>query len=181
MKESAKNNTLSLVTAALFTALIVVCSQIAIPMPTQVSLTLQTFGVALCGYVLGVKWGLASIITYVLLGTVGVPVFSGFRGGVQVLFGASGGVIFGFIYIVLLCGISLLVKNKGLKLLLGLGGLVICHIIGIIQFAIVYKTDIISSFLMVSAPYLIKDIISVALAFFLSLYIRKLLSKIHYS
>ena len=179
MKESAKNHTLGLVTAALFTALIVVCSQIAIPMPTQVSLTLQSFGVALCGYVLGVKWGLASIITYVLLGTVGVPVFSELKGGVQVLFGASGGFIFGFIFFVLLCGVSLLVKNKGLKLLLGLGGLAICHIIGIIQFAIVYKTDLISSFLMVSAHYLIKDIILVTGAFFLSLYIRKLLAKIH--
>lgn len=179
MEESAKNNTLSLVTAALFTALTVVCSQIAIPMPTQVSLTLQTFAVALCGYVLGVKWGLASIITYVLLGTVGVPVFSGFKGGVQVLFGASGGFIFGFILFAALCGVSLLVKNKGLKLLCGFGGLVICHIIGIIQFAVVYKTDLISSFLMVSAPYLIKDIISVAAAFFLSLYIRRLLAKIH--
>lgn len=179
MEESAKNNTLSLVTAALFTALTVVCSQIAIPMPTQVSLTLQTFAVALCGYVLGVKWGLASIITYVLLGTVGVPVFSGFKGGVQVLFGASGGFIFGFMLFAALCGVSLLVKNKGLKLLCGFGGLVICHIIGIIQFAVVYKTDLISSFLMVSAPYLIKDIISVAAAFFLSLYIRRLLAKIH--
>lgn len=179
MKESAKKNTLSLVTAALFTALTVVCSQIAIPMPTQVSLTLQTFAVALCGYVLGIKWGLASIITYVLLGTVGIPVFSGFKGGVQVLFGASGGFIFGFIFFVLLCGVSLLVKNKALKLIIGLGGLVICHILGVIQFAVVYKTDLISSFLMVSAPYLIKDVISVAAAFFLSLYIRKLLTKIH--
>lgn len=179
MKESAKNNTLSLVTAALFTALTVVCSQIAIPMPTQVSLTLQTFAVALCGYVLGIKWGLASIITYVLLGTVGVPVFSGFKGGAQVLFGASGGFIFGFIFFVLLCGISLTFKNKVLKLLCGLGGLAICHILGVIQFAVVYKTDLISSFLMVSAPYLIKDVISVAAAFFLSLYIRKLLAKIH--
>ena len=179
MKESAKKNTLSLVTAALFTALTVVCSQIAIPMPTQVSLTLQTFAVALCGYVLGIKWGLASIITYVLLGTVGVPVFSGFKGGAQVLFGASGGFIFGFIFFVLLCGISLTFKNKVLKLLCGLGGLAICHILGVIQFAVVYKTDLISSFLMVSAPYLIKDVISVAAAFFLSLYVRKLLAKIH--
>lgn len=179
MKESAKKNTLSLVTAALFTALTAVCSQIAVPMPTQVALTLQTFAVALCGYVLGIKWGLASIITYILLGTVGVPLFSGFKGGPQVLFGASGGFIFGFILFVLLCGVSLLIKNKALKLVLGLGGLALCHILGIIQFAVVYKTDIISSFLMVSAPYLIKDVISVAAAFFLSIYIRKLLSKIH--
>ena len=179
MKESAKKNTLSLVTAALFTAIIAVCSQIAVPMPTQVSLTLQTFAVALCGYVLGIKWGLASIIIYVLLGTVGVPVFSGFKGGVQVLFGASGGFIFGFILFTLLCGVSLLINNKALKLLVGLGGLVVCHVLGVIQFAVVYKTDIVSSFLMVSAPYLIKDVISVAAAFFLSLYVRKLLAKIH--
>ena len=179
MKESAKKNTLSLVTAALFTALTAVCSQIAVPMPTQVALTLQTFAVALCGYVLGIKWGLASIITYILLGTVGVPLFSGFKGGPQVLFGPSGGFIFGFILFVLLCGVSLLIKNKALKLVLGLGGLLVCHILGIIQFAVVYKTDIISSFLMVSAPYLIKDVISVAAAFFLSIYIRKLLTKIH--
>lgn len=179
MKESAKKNTLNLVTAALFTALTAVCSQIAVPMPTQVALTLQTFAVALCGYVLGIKWGLASIITYILLGTVGVPLFSGFKGGPQVLFGPSGGFIFGFILFVLLCGVSLLIKNKALKLVLGLGGLALCHILGIIQFAVVYKTDIISSFLMVSAPYLIKDVISVAAAFFLSIYIRKLLSKIH--
>ena len=180
MKESAKKNTLSLVTAALFAALTAVCSQIAVPMPTQVALTLQTFAVALCGYVLGIKWGLASIITYILLGTVGVPLFSGFKGGPQVLFGPSGGFIFGFILFVLLCGVSLLIKNKALKLVLGLGGLALCHILGIIQFAVVYKTDIISSFLMVSAPYLIKDVISVAAAFFLSIYIRKLLSKIHF-
>ena len=179
MKESAKKNTLNLVTAALFTALTAVCSQIAVPMPTQVALTLQTFAVALCGYVLGIKWGLASIITYILLGTVGVPLFSGFKGGPQVLFGPSGGFIFGFILFVLLCGVSLLITNKAFKLVLGLGGLSVCHILGIIQFAVVYKTDIISSFLMVSAPYLIKDVISVAAAFFLSIYIRKLLSKIH--
>ena len=179
MKESAKKNTLNLVTAALFTALTAVCSQIAVPMPTQVSLTLQTFAVALCGYVLGIKWGLASIITYIILGTVGVPLFSGFKGGPQVLFGPSGGFIFGLILFVLLCGVSLLIKNKALKLVLGLGGLLVCHILGIIQFAVVYKTDIISSFLMVSAPYLIKDVISVAAAFFLSIYIRKLLTKIH--
>lgn len=179
MNESAKKNTLSLVIAAMFTAITVVCSQIAIPMPTQVSLTLQTFAVALCGYVLGIKWGLASIITYVLLGTVGVPVFSGFKGGIQVLFGASGGFIFGFIFFVGLCGASFLIKSKALKLLIGLGGLAVCHILGVIQFAVVYKTDLISSFLMVSAPYMIKDLISVAAAFFLSLYIRKLLVKIH--
>ena len=104
MKENAKKRTLRLITAALFTAITAVLSQTAIPTPFDVPLTLQTFAVALCGYVLGVKWGLASIAAYILLGTVGVPVFSGFRGGVQVLFGATGGFIFGFLFLTGLCG-----------------------------------------------------------------------------
>ena len=79
MKENAKKRTLRLITAALFTAITAVLSQTAIPTPFDVPLTLQTFAVALCGYVLGVKWGLASTAAYILLGTVGVPVFSGDR------------------------------------------------------------------------------------------------------
>ena len=87
MKENAKKRTLRLITAALFTAITAVLSQTAIPTPFDVPLTLQTFAVALCGYVLGVKWGLASTAAYILLGTVGVPVFSGaFRGDRRIYF-----------------------------------------------------------------------------------------------
>ena len=172
-------NTKKLILSALFTAIVAVFSQIVFKLPFGVPITMQTFAVALCGFFLGANYGMLSIIAYILLGAIGVPVFSSFGAGFTVLFGASGGFIFGFILFAALCGVSLLIKNKGLKLLCGLGGLTVCHIIGIIQFAVVYKTDLISSFLMVSAPYLIKDIISVAAAFFLSLYIRKLLAKIH--
>ena len=93
-----KKRILNITFAALFTAITAALSQAAIPTPFGVPLTLQTFAVALCGYVLGIKWGLASIITYILLGVFGVPVFSGFKGGAQVLFGATGGFIFGFLF-----------------------------------------------------------------------------------
>lgn len=178
MNQSAKQNTLSLVTAAFFTALTAVCSQISIPMPTEVPLTLQTFAVALCGYVLGVKWGLASIAAYILLGLAGVPVFAGFKGGIQSLFAASGGFIYGFILFTLFCGLSFFVSGKPLKICLGFAGLALCHLTGIIHFAVVYKTGFIPAFLTVSMPYLIKDIVSVILAFFISLYIRKRIGKI---
>ena len=98
MKENTRKRTLNLIMAALFTAITAVLSQTAIPTPFDVPLTLQTFAVALCGYALGVKWGLASIATYILLGVCGVPVFSGFKSGAQVLFGATGGFIFGFLF-----------------------------------------------------------------------------------
>ena len=86
MSETKKTRTQKMILAALFTAVIAVLSQTAIPTPFDVPLTLQTFAVALCGYTLGIKWGVASVAAYILLGAVGVPVFSGFKGGAQVLF-----------------------------------------------------------------------------------------------
>ena len=179
MKENAKKRTLRLITAALFTAITAVLSQTAIPTPFDVPLTLQTFAVALCGYVLGVKWGLASTAAYILLGTVGVPVFSGFRGGVQVLFGATGGFIFGFLFLTGLCGVGVLIKNKYLKILPGFAGLAVCHLLGTVQYALIYKMEFVPAFLLVSAPYLLKDAISVVLAFLPAVYIKRLLLKMH--
>lgn len=178
MKENTKKGTLNLILAALFTAVTAVLSQTAIPTPFDVPLTLQTFAVALCGYVLGIKWGLASISAYILLGMAGVPVFSGFKGGVHVLFGATGGFILGFIFLTLLCGTSDLIKNKYIKCLPGFLGLAVCHLFGTAQYALIYKIAFAPAFLLVSAPYLIKDVLSVAAAFLLSLYIKKLIKKI---
>lgn len=178
MNENIKKRTVNLVLAALFTAVTAVLSQTAIPTPFDVPLTLQTFAVALCGYTLGIKWGMASITAYILLGTVGVPVFSGFKGGANVLFGATGGFIFGFLLLVLLCGLSHIIKNKYLKFLPGLAGLALCHLWGTAQYAVIYKMQIIPAFLLVSAPYLVKDVLSVIAAYLLSVYIIKLIGKI---
>lgn len=57
-----------------------VLSQIQIPMPSGVPVTMQTFGVALCACVLGWKMGTASVAVYLLLGSFGVPVFAGLSG-----------------------------------------------------------------------------------------------------
>ena len=70
-----------MVQIAMFTAVVAVLSQIAIPMPSGVPVTLQTLAVALCGYVLGSKKGAVSLLVYALLGAVGAPVFANFKGG----------------------------------------------------------------------------------------------------
>lgn len=174
-----KKRILNITFAALFTAITAALSQAAIPTPFGVPLTLQTFAVALCGYVLGIKWGLASIITYILLGMFGVPVFSGFKGGAQVLFGATGGFIFGFLFLAAFCGAAEIIKNKYLKILPGFAGLAVCHLLGTVQYALIYKMEFIPAFLLVSAPYLLKDAISVVLAFLPAVYIKRLLLKMH--
>ena len=78
---------------ALFTALMAVCAWITIPF--AVPFTMQTFAVMLAAAVLGTRRALLSLILYLALGTVGIPVFSGFTGGFGVLAGPTGGYLIG--------------------------------------------------------------------------------------
>ncbi|MGN0619178.1 MAG: biotin transporter BioY [Ruminiclostridium sp.] len=182
--------TIDLVLIALFAAITAVLSQIAIPMPTGVPVTLQTFAVALCGYFLGAGKGAAALGVYLLIGAVGVPVYSGFKGGFQVLLGPTGGFIFGFIIMAFLCGLSFK-KAAGTKLspvlriAMGVAGVAACHLLGTLQYMIVTNVnpekagiDFITSFLLVSAPYLIKDIISVVVAYLISIPLIRATAKV---
>ena len=89
-------STLDLAYIAVGAALIAICSWISIPM--AVPFTLQTFAVFAILLLLGGKRGTMSILTYVIMGAIGLPVFSGFTGGVGVLLGKTGGYILGFIF-----------------------------------------------------------------------------------
>lgn len=169
--------TKEIVYIGMFAAVLAILSQISIPMPSGVPITLQTFAVALTGFVLSWKRGTISTLIYILIGAVGVPVFAGFRGGLQVLVSHTGGFIWGFIVMTLLCGIGIIMKDKIVGILLGLMGLAICHVFGVIQFTMVMKMSFWESFLLVSAPYLIKDVLSVIFAYIIGSQIRKSLLK----
>ena len=84
-----------MVLASLFASLMALCSWLSIPIP-PVAFTLQTFGVLLSLGVLGGKWGSVSVLLYLLLGLVGLPVFSGFRGGAGAFLDPTGGFLWGF-------------------------------------------------------------------------------------
>ena len=168
-----KVSTKSLVITGMSAAVIAVLAQIALPMPSGVPVTLQTFAIALTGAVLGAKLGTAAAGVYILLGAAGVPVFSGFSGGLAVLVGKTGGFIWGFLFLALLCGAGSMVKNKAVGCGLGVMGLAVCHLLGILQFQLLMNMGFAESAVLVSVPYLIKDVVSVAMAFVLRLQIRK--------
>lgn len=162
--EKQKNHTRQLAFTGLFTAVLAVLSVLQIPMPTGVPLTLQTFAVCLCGYVLGSRSGFMAAFLYVVIGAVGLPVFSGMKGGFGVLFGPTGGFLVGFLLLSALCGIGM---EQGKKLRywgFGVIGLIFCHICGAFGFSLVSGRSFLQSVLMVSAPYLLKDLISLAMA-----------------
>lgn len=95
-----KSKAYDLVLIALFAALMALCAWVTIPY--AVPFTMQTFGVFLALLLLGGKRGTICMAVYLLLGAVGLPVFSGFRGGVGALVGSTGGYLVGFIVSALL-------------------------------------------------------------------------------
>ncbi len=170
--------TYHIVSCALMSAIICVLSQISIPLPTGVSLTLQTFAVALCGYFLGIKYGTVSVCVFLALGALGIPVFSGFKGGIHILTaGLTGGFLWGFIFLSFFCGLGVhrMLKKHGfmIPVLFGVIGLLICHLCGVVQYSAISGIGFIQSILAVSVPFLIKDILSVAAAFFCARAISK--------
>ena len=83
-------------TVILGVALLFGCSQIAIPIQ-PVPITLQTVGVIFIILTYDTKKAIQTILTYVLLGIFGVPIFSGYRSGLAVILGPTGGYVLGFI------------------------------------------------------------------------------------
>ena len=89
---------------AMFTAVIIVAGMFNIPTGFHSPINLVDMFVILAGFLLGPKYGLLAIVTYILLGFVGVPVFSNFSAGWGVLASPRGGFIFSFIPAVLFVG-----------------------------------------------------------------------------
>ena len=173
-----KLKTTDIVYIAVCASLMAICSWISIPM--TVPFTLQTFAVFLTVGILGGKIGTITVLIYILLGAVGVPVFSGFAGGLQVLIGPTGGYIVGFILSALVMwGIE---KVAGKKLwILGISmvlGLIVCYVFGTIWFMVLYASQGKEITLAMALgwcviPFIIPDIIKIALALFMSKALRR--------
>ena len=82
-----------------------VISQLSIPMPNGVPITIQVFGIALIGVTLGWRLGCLSAVIYLLIGAVGLPVFANFGGGVSRLVSLTGGYLWSYPLMAALCGI----------------------------------------------------------------------------
>ncbi len=172
-------STTDMIIVSMFTAIMAVMAQISIPLPIGIPITLQTFGVVLCGKVLGHKKSVIALIIYIFLGVMGVPVFSNFTGGIGILLGKTGGFIIGFPIMAYIIGISNKWNNTIITVLLGIIGLAICHITGVLQFSFITKINITTSILLVSIPYIIKDLISLSVALILGKEISMRLNKLN--
>lgn len=169
--------TLDMTYIALLSVLLIVCTWISIP--TVVPFTLQTFAVFMALGLLGGKRGTLVVLVYLLLGAVGLPVFSGFRGGLGALTGATGGYLAGFLLTALLYwGMTrLLGERLWVSALAMVLGLVVCYAFGTAWFLVVYTQStgpltLGAALGMCVFPFVIPDLCKLGLALLLSRRLR---------
>ena len=156
-----------MVLASLFASLTALCSWLSVPMP-PVAVTLQTFALLLALGVLGGKWGSVSILLYLLLGFIGLPVFSGFRGGAAAFLDPTGGFLWGFLAGALVYWIL----EKAGSLPAMVFAQLTCYICGCWWFAR-YSGSLSAAILACVAPYLVPDGIKLWLAYTMSKKLKK--------
>ena len=161
-------NTKYMTRAALFAALTAICAWISIPV-ADIGFTMQTFGVFLTLGVLGGKWGTVSILIYLLLGVVGMPVFSGFRGGMGMLLGVTGGYLWGFLF----SGLTYWLLERFGKLPAMIAAMAVCYLCGSLWFHIYAGGGIGLILLRCVVPFLIPDGLKILLAHSLSRRLRR--------
>lgn len=157
-----------MVLCGLFAAMLAICAWLAIP-AGDIAVTMQTFGAFLALGLLGGQWGTVSILIYLLLGAVGMPVFSGFQGGFGVLLGVTGGYLWGF----LASGLVYWALERLGKLPAMIGGLLACYACGSLWFLYWSGGGLGFVLLRCVVPYIIPDAVKIGLACSLSRRLHK--------
>lgn len=163
-EKKKKLKALDLAYIGLSAALIAVCAWIAIPL--TVSITLQTMAICLVAGLFGWKRGTLSVIIYILLGMIGLPVFTGFKSGLAVITGPTGGYVLGFIFTAIIVGIA--TEKVGKKIwqciLFMAIGVLVCYLFGTIWFTIAYKVTFASALSTCVFPFLLPDAVKIIVA-----------------
>jgi biotin transport system substrate-specific component len=169
-----KVKTFHLVFVGVLAAVLCIIGPFAIPIG-PIPITLATFGIILTGYVLGPKFGTLSVGIYILLGTVGLPVFSGGAGGLGKIIGPSGGYIIAWLALAFFTGFFVK-KFPGkipLHVIGALVGELVLYIVGTAWFIVLTKYTLAKAIAVCVLPFLIGDTIKLAAAVGIGAILRK--------
>lgn len=161
---------------ALMSAVLCILGPLAIPLPfTPVPLSFTMIGVYLAVYVLGMRRGTAAVCVYLLLGGVGLPVFSGFTGGPAKLFGPTGGYLVGFLFTARISGffIERWWKKRVLSIAGMLLGIAAAYAFGSIWLAAVSGLTLAQAVSVGVLPYILFDLLKIVLTAFVGTKLKK--------
>ena len=172
MKSILSTKNLSLM--ALMSALLCLLAPISIPIG-PVPITLSIFIIYIISYILDANSALISVFIYLLIGIVGLPVFAGYKSGLGVILGPSGGYLISYLIVVYISSYCnhKYYYNKILQLLFMFIALILCYVCGTIWFSIFKKMTFIESLFICVFPFIITDVIKIIAACMLGNEIRK--------
>ena len=169
---------------ALMTPVLCILSPFSLNIPiSPVPISLGSMAVYFVVCVLGMKRGTISVLLYILLGLVGLPVFSNFTGGAGKLFGPTGGYIIGYIFLALIFGGAIdhgtrLIKSElPASILGGLVGTLVLYLFGTVWLAHLLQKDFVTALGLGVIPYIPGDIVKFILAMVIGVQLRKRLKK----
>ena len=174
-----KINAKEMALIGLMSAILCITAPFSIMLPfSPVPFSFGTLAVYLSAIILGFRPGVSSVIIYLLLGAVGVPVFSGFTGGIGRLLGPTGGYLIGYLFLAGICGFYA-DRYRGRKTILALGiflGTLACYTCGVYFYAFQTQTSLFQSFSLTILPFLPGDLAKAILGLVLGTKIRKRLN-----
>ena len=158
---------------ALMAAVICVLAPVSIPIGL-VPISDTNLGIYLSLYLVGWKWGSVSYLVYMLIGMVGVPVFSGFTGGLAKLAGATGGYIVGFLPMAVIAGLVIdRYRNRGIQLAGMIAGTAVCYALGTVWFCFVMTSTPIAALSACVFPFIPVDIVKMVISMTVGPLIRR--------
>lgn len=169
-------NTRQMALIGLMTALLCIMAPISILLPfSPIPLSLGTLAVYFGVLLLGMKQSLISVAVYLLLGLVGLPVFSGFSGGAGKLFGPTGGYLVGYIFLALITGFFIdKFPNRKLICMVGmLLGTVACYLFGTLWLSYQSAMSFSQALLSAVVPFLPGDALKLVVAMLVGFQVRK--------
>ena len=164
---AGKSSPRRLVLIAMMTAITCILAPLSIPIPVSpVPISLTNLVLLISVYILGWKDASISFIIYLLLGLAGLPVFSGFSGGLGKIAGPTGGYLAGFIFMTVIAGLAVdIFSGKRLPAVIGMAlGTAVAYAIGTAWLAIQMDLTFISALSIGVLPYLAGDTLKIILA-----------------
>lgn len=174
-----KFKTSDLIKVALGAAIMCVLAPVSFPVGA-VPVSLATLGVYLVAAVLGKFKASVSVLVYVGLGMLGLPVFSGFTGGIARILWSGGGFIIGYVPCAFITGLIIdLMEEKRLAYPLGmLAGTVLCYACGVLWYMFLMNATFTSALTVCVVPFLIFDTLKITAASFIGYSIRNTVKKL---
>jgi len=180
-KKNAKISTSTMAMIALMAAVLCVLAPFSIPVG-PIPISLATFGLYLAVIILGGKKATVVCLMYLLMGFVGLPVFSGFSGGPSKILGPTGGYLFGYLLLTIIAGwfVDKFPANRGVCALGLILGTVACYAVGTAWLAWQLEIQFDEALLVGVVPFLPGDAVKIVAAVWIGILVRGRIRKAGY-